>query len=422
MIEEQETQCTPIHEVYHPLYLNDDKFIVLVTGGRGSGKSFECSRYIERLTFEKGHTIVFTRYTMTSAEKSVIPEVTDKIERDGTSEFFDVTTDRVVNKVTGSNILFMGIRTSSGKETAKLKSIKGMSVFVCDEAEEWTSEQDFEKMVLSIRQKNVRNLVLIIMNPSTTNHFIYKRYIENTHRIEEIDGAKVQISTHPRVLHIHTTYQNNLNHLHENFITEVKEMREKDKDKYNHVVMGQWIDQQEGAVFKDFELIDELPLFVKWQGIGLDFGYTNDPSAGIRCAVHEDTLYLDEIFYDTGMLASDLVNGLKPYKLPVSSESADPRLVKEIQKGGVRINAVTKGAGSILAGISKMQEYKIKITKRSANLIYEFQTYLWDTDRDGAYINKPIDKNNHGIDAVRYFILERVLGWGKNREKRKLRL
>ncbi len=418
----EELQSTAIHEVYHPLYLNNDKFIVLVTGGRGSGKSFECSRYIERLTFEKGHTIVFTRWTMTSAEKSVIPEVTDKIERDGTGDFFDVTTDKVVNKLTGSNILFMGIRTSSGKETAKLKSIKGMSVFVCDEAEEWTSEKDFEKMILSIRQKNVRNLVLIIMNPSTTNHFIYQRYIKDTHRIEEIDGAKVQISTHPRVLHIHTTYKNNLDYLSNDFIREVQEMREKDKEKYDHLVMGQWIDQQEGAVFKDFELIDDLPLYIQWQGIGLDFGFTNDPSAGIRCAVYEDTLYLDEIFYSTGMLGTDLINALKPYNLSVTSESADPRLVREIQLGGVRINAVTKGAGSVIAGLNKMQEYKIKITKRSVNLIYEFQNYLWDTDRDGAYTNQPIDKNNHGIDAVRYFILERVLGWGKGRKKRKLTL
>ncbi len=418
----EELQSTPIHEVYHPLYLNNDKFIVLVTGGRGSGKSFECSRYIERLTFERGHTIVFTRWTMTSAEKSVIPEVTDKIERDGTGEFFDVTNDRVVNKMTGSNILFMGIRTSSGKETAKLKSIKGMSVFVCDEAEEWTSEADFEKMMLSIRQKDVRNLVLIIMNPSTTNHFIYQRYIKDTHRIEEIDGAKVQISTHPRVLHIHTTYQNNLEHLSDDFIKEVEEIRQKDKAKYDHVVMGQWIDQQEGAVFKNFEIFDDLPLFVKWQGIGLDFGYTNDPSAGVRCAVHEGILYLDEIFYSTGMLSSDLVTALKPYNLPVTSESADPRLVQEIRLGGVRINAVTKGAGSILAGIEQMKEYRILISRRSVNLLYEFQNYLWDTDRDGAYVNKPIDRNNHAIDAVRYFILERVLGWGKNRKKRKLTL
>ena len=168
---------TPIHSVYEPLYLNDDKFIVLITGGRGSGKSYEVSRYIERLTFEQGQKILFSRYTMTSADKSIIPEVLEKIQGDGTAEYFNIKQDRIQNLRTQSEIIFMGIKASSGNQTAKLKSIQGLSTFVVDEAEEWVSPDEYEKLVLSLRQKGVKNTVIIVMNPSDTSHFIYQKYL-----------------------------------------------------------------------------------------------------------------------------------------------------------------------------------------------------------------------------------------------------
>ena len=198
--------------IYYPLYKNKDKFIVLITGGRGSGKSFNGSTFVERLTFARGkgpyqnvvHQILYTRYTMVSAHISIIPEFMEKIELDGTSKYFKTTKTDVLNKRTGSRIMFRGIKTSSGNQTAKLKSIHGITVFVCDEAEEWTNEIDFEKIVLSIRQVGIDNFVIIIMNPCDSNHFIYKKYIEKTHKLVEIDGVQVQISTHQNVLHIHT--------------------------------------------------------------------------------------------------------------------------------------------------------------------------------------------------------------------------
>ena len=163
-------------DIYLPLYDDTEHFIILITGGRGSGKSFNAGTFIERLTFEEGHVVLYCRYTMTSASISVIPEFQEKIEADGTDEFFDITKTDITNLVSGSKVLFRGIKTSSGNQTAKLKSIQGITTFVCDEAEEWTSESDFDKMVLSIRQKGIQNRVIIIMNPTDSSHFIYKKY------------------------------------------------------------------------------------------------------------------------------------------------------------------------------------------------------------------------------------------------------
>jgi phage terminase large subunit len=387
--------------IYHPLYTDSEKFIILITGGRGSGKSFNASTFIERLTFEMTptekivHQILYTRYTMVSAGMSIIPEMMEKIELDGTTKYFKTTKTDIVNRMTGSRIMFRGIKTSSGNQTAKLKSIQGITTFVCDEAEEWTSEEEFDKIMLSIRKKGIQNRIIIIMNPCDSNHFIYKKYIENTHRMVEIDGVQVQISTHPNVLHIHTTYFDNIANLSPEFLREVEEMKEKNPEKYAHVVIGRWADVAEGAVFKKWGIVDEFPMWCKKVAIGQDFGYTNDPSASIRCGIVDNALYLDEVDYRTGLLSGDIIKTLRPWNLRVIADSADPRLIQEIHNGGIKIYAVEKGQGSVNAGIDKMQGMEIFITKRSYNLQREFRNYVWAKDKDGNYINEPEDHDNH---------------------------
>ena len=401
-------------EVYNPLYNNTDKLITLITGGRGSAKSFNVGTFIERLSFESGHKMLYSRYTMTSADISVIPEFQEKIDLEGTNDFFDITKKDIINTFSDSVIMFRGIRTSSGNQTAKLKSIQGLTTFVCDEAEEWNSEEDFDKLVLSIRQKGIQNRVIIIMNPTDSNHFIYKKYIEKTHKLIEIDGVQVQISTHPNVLHIHTTYLDNIENLSPQFIQEMERMKEEEPEKYAHVAIGRWSDVAEGAIFKRFEIVDSIPDYAKKRGVGLDFGYSNDPSAAIECALIDNDLYLDELFYRTRMLSGDISDSLKPFRLKVISESADPRLIQEISNSGILIYPVDKSnintKSSILAGIDKMLELNLKVTRRSYNLLYELRKYTWDKDKDGNYINKPIDKYNHALDAARYWVLGEVLG------------
>ena len=407
-------------QIYAPLYHNKDKFIILVTGGRGSGKSFNVSTFIERLLFEVKHTspakrivhqILYTRYTMVSASISVIPEFMEKVELDGNAKWYTHTKTDVKNLRSGGAVMFRGIKTSSGNQTAKLKSIHGITTFVVDEAEEWVSEREFETIMLSIRQKGIQNRIIIVMNPTDNNHWVYKRFIENTHKEVEFDGVPVQISTHQNVLHIHTTFLDNAENLSPEFIKEVEDMKKKNPEKYAHTVIGRWADAAEGAVFKHIGVVKDFPKWCKKVAIGLDFGYTNDVSAAMMCGMIDDNLYISELFYRTGMLSSDLIKELRKYgDMKVFSDSADPRLVQEIHNGGVRIYPVEKGAGSIIAGIDKMKSLNIFVTENSYNLRKEFRNYVWDKDKDGNYINQPIDAWNHGIDATRYYILATLLG------------
>ncbi|WP_330940888.1 PBSX family phage terminase large subunit [Bacteroides sp. MSB163] len=403
-------------EIYHPLYTDKEKFIILITGGRGSGKSFNASTFIERLTFEMTeaqkivHQILYTRYTMVSAGMSIIPEMMEKIDLDGTTKYFKTTKTDIVNKMTKSRIMFRGIKTSSGNQTAKLKSIQGITTFVCDEAEEWTNEEEFDKIMLSIRKKGIQNRIIIIMNPCDSNHFIYKKYIENTHKLVEIDGVQVQISTHPNVLHIHTTYLDNLENLSPEFLKEVEDMKVSNPEKYAHVVIGRWADVAEGAVFKKWGIVKEFPRECKKVGIGQDFGFTNDPSAAVRCGIIDNRLYVDELFYETDMLSSAIANRLKPFSMKVFADSQDPRLIQEIKNRGVNIYPVDKFPGSIKAGIDKIKDMEFFVTERSYNLITELRKYVWDKDKDGNYINEPVDEYNHLMDAIRYYVLGCLLG------------
>ena len=404
-------------DIYFPLYEDKEKFIILITGGRGSGKSFNASTFIERLTFEMTpvqnivHQILYTRYTMVSAGISIIPEMLEKVELDGTQKYFKSTKTDIINKMTKSRIMFRGIKTSSGNQTAKLKSIQGITTFVCDEAEEWTSEEEFEKIMFSIRKKGIQNRIIIIMNPCDSNHWVYKRFIENTHKLVDIDGVQVQVSTHPNVLHIHTTYFDNLGNLSPEFLNEVNEMKANNPEKYAHVVIGRWADVAEGAIYKKFGIVKEFPAWAQKVAIGLDFGYSNDETAIVRCGVVGDDLYIDEICYKTSMLTRDIIQTLKPFPMKVIADSADPRLIQEIHNAGVKIYPVEKGAGSIVAGIEKAKEFNIYVTERSYNLQKELRNYVWDKDKDGLYTNHPADgQADHLCDAFRYYVYGMILG------------
>ena len=393
-------------------YLHSDGTVT-----HNSGKSYAASTFIERLTFEYNpiedvcHNILYLRYTMTSAGMSIIPEFTEKIDVDGTSEFFRSTKTDVVNKMTGARVMFRGIHTSSGNQTAKLKSIHGVTTMVVDEGEEWTTYDEYEKIMLSIRQKGLRNRVIIIMNPADSNHFVYEKYIKDTHKLVEYDGVPVQISTHPNVLHIHTSYLDNIEHLSDDFLQAAREMKEKDPERYAHVFMGRWDDVAEGAVFKKFGIVDEFPEACKHVALGMDFGYFPDPSAVVRCGVIGKRLYVDEVAYAQGWHAPQAAACLNEYPgLFTYAECADERFAKDISNLGPILYRVQKGPGSIKAGINKMLEYELFITKRSVNLEHELRNYVWAKDIFGNNTGLPEDHDNHLIDAARYYVNGCILG------------
>ena len=168
----------------------------------------------------------------------------------------------------------------------------------------------------------------------------------------------------------------------------------------------------EGVVFSNWKQIDTIPKEARLVGIGLDFGYTNDPTSCIEIYKHNEKRILNEIVYQTGMLNSDIANKL-PKDVPVYADSAEPKSIRTLQLAGITIKGVTKGRDSINYGIDVMQREEYLVTSNSTNLIKELRSYCWDTDKTGKRLNKPVDNYNHAIDAVRYHEME-TLGMNKN--------
>jgi phage terminase large subunit len=168
----------------------------------------------------------------------------------------------------------------------------------------------------------------------------------------------------------------------------------------------------EGVIFSNWKTIDILPKEANLIGIGLDFGYTNDPTAIIEIYNYNGQRIINELKYQTGMLNSDIANAL-PKHVPVFADSSEPKSIEEIKRYGITIKGVTKGKDSINYGIDVMQRNEYLVTSNSTNLIKELRAYCWDTDKQGTRLNKPIDTNNHAIDALRYHEME-TLGMNSN--------
>lgn len=159
----------------------------------------------------------------------------------------------------------------------------------------------------------------------------------------------------------------------------------------------------EGVVFNNWNQVDSVPSDARLLGYGMDFGYTNDPTTMIACYKYNDGYIFDECIYQKGLVNSEIANLIKQQKTAyIFADSAEPKSIAEIKRYGINIKGADKGKGSILYGISLLQEKDFTVTKRSINLIKELRNYRWATDKEGNTTNKPIDSWNHCIDAMRY--------------------
>ena len=378
-----------------PIVDSDSRYFI-VSGGRGSGKSFSVNALLVMLTYEQGHTILFTRYTLTSAYISIIPEFIDKLEQFGSIADFHITKDEILNKKTGSKIIFRGIKTSSGDQTANLKSLQGITTWVVDEAEELVDEQKFDTIDLSVRQQGKPNRIILILNPTTKEHFIYRRFFEDR-GVQEGSNTVKENTTY-----IHTTYQDNIDNLSKSYIDQIEQMKIRRPEKYKQQMLGAWLNKAEGVIFNNWSVGDFKHIGTSvW---GQDYGFAADPSTLVEVNIDSSNkrIYLKECFYLQRLTTSQIAQlNLKHAREGlIVGDSAEPRLLSEIKAKGCNVRPSIKGQGSVTYGISLLQDYDIIVSPDSTNLIKELNNYRWLERKS----NTPIDKYNHLIDAVRYAV------------------
>ena len=376
--------------------LGSDSRYFIITGGRGSSKSFSITTFLSLLTRESGHIILFTRYTLVSAHVSIIPEFIEKIELLGMANDFAVTKDEILNIKTGSKIIFKGIKTSSGTQTANLKSLQGVTTFVLDEAEELTDEDTFDKIDLSIRHKTKQNRVILILNPTTKESWIYQRFFES----KGIEAGTNIIKDD--TTYIHTTYFDNIHNLSESFLSQINTIKERRPDKYKHQILGGWLDKAEGVIFTNWTIgkFKDVGSVV----YGQDFGFSADPTTLVATSIDSvnKVIYLKLHLYQTGLTTSDIyrLNKSIANDCLIVADSAEPRLINELRDKGLNIMEAIKGQGSVTYGISLLQDYDLIVDEDSIDLIKELNNYSWLERKSKT----PIDKHNHALDAIRYAV------------------
>ena len=212
------------------------------------------------------------------------------------------------------------------------------------------------------------------------------------------------------------TYKDN-EALDKSIIEQLERNREKAKtsaywENWCKVYLEGQLGSLQGVVFSNWKTIDTIPSEAKLIGVGLDFGYTNDPTAIIEVYTYNGQRIVNELCYQQGMVNSDIAK-LLPKHVTIYADSSEPKSIEEIRRFGINIKGVTKGKDSINYGIDVMQRQDYLVTSKSTNLIKELRSYVWDTDKQGTRLNKPIDHFNHGLDALRYHEME-TLGLNSN--------
>ena len=398
-----------VSDKYQALWQPQTRYF-LITGGRGSAKSFTVGLWAcNMLLAYKNWKVLFTRYTLSSANISVIPEFREKIDLLDVGDEFNMTNAQIGHKVTKSEIIFSGIKTSSGNQTAKLKSIPGLNVFIVDEAEEFLSEKDFDTIDESIRMPDTPNLVILVMNPQDVEHWIWKRWFEKSHRMETIDGHSIPISTHPDITHIHTTYLDNYHNLSKDYVAKIESVKSKSPEAYAHRFLGKWLDKKQGVIFANWlegEFDTSLPF-----AYGLDFGFYPDPLALVKVAVDAtaNKIYVKEIIYEQSLSYDMVVTKIKnevETDAMIVADTSEPRLIDALTSNGINVQKTEKYAGSVVDGIKRMLDFTIVVTEESYNLKNELRNYIWNDKKSST----PLDADNHGIDATRYGSLRLMQG------------
>jgi PBSX family phage terminase large subunit len=221
----------------HKLLYTSEKRYVYEKGGRGSSKSFTVSDYAIRITYDEGRVVLLMRYTMKSASLSIIPEFEESLNRLGIRDEFNIVGDEIVNKLTGSKIIFKGVKTSSLNQTANLKSIQGLTDVIYDEFEEHPDQDSFDKLDESIRTLSASNRLVLVSNALHKKSWQYLQFWDESGLYYEMTD------------HIKTTWRDNRENLSESWHTKRKIVQRKNIKKYNRDFEGEDYEDMEGALW-----------------------------------------------------------------------------------------------------------------------------------------------------------------------------
>lgn len=362
--------------------LQSKERVKVFQGGTRSGKTYAICQYLIYLLTTREDPLVI------SIARKTLPALKGSVQRDfiGILEKLGIYYQGIHNKAENTykfkNHL---VEFLSVDEPQKIRGRKRTHCFM-NEANELHFE-DFRQISMRTTEE-----IIIDFNPSDPVHWIYDEIIDR-------DDCFLSI----------TTYKDN-QFLPRDLINEIERIRERDPDYWRVYGEGQRAAFSDRQIFSNWQYIPfkEFPE-LDWH-LGCDFGYSNDETAIVMVAKKNDKLYIHELLFRKGMTNRDIAEFLKAEgknDLLMFCDSAEPKSIEELRQMDCLAKAAIKGAGSINAGISLIKEFDVIVSSESKNIQKEQQNYYWMEMKDGTIINKPIDRFNHSIDAIRYGVYSR---------------
>lgn len=355
-----------------------------VYGGRYSLKSHTVARcLLIKARMKKTRVACFREFQNSIAESSY-QLLLDLIKQYELHDF-KATNNSIINSVNGSDFLFRGLWNNE----QSIKSIEGIDIAWVEEAQT-VSDKSLEVLTPTVRKDGSQII------------YTYNRLLE-----EDPVHNRLVIQGRPNTLIINVNYDIAIKYgmMPDVILQEIEDDKARRPGLYKHKWLGEPYNL-EAKIYKDWQVIESIPHEARLERYGLDFGYSNDPTAIVAIYRYNDGLILDEIAFQKGLSnkqIADILN-LQSKRALTIADSAEPKSIDEIASYGISIMPARKGKDSINQGIQYVQNQRISVTNRSANLIKEYRNYLWLTDKDGKIINEPSPLWNHTMDAIRYGI------------------
>jgi PBSX family phage terminase large subunit len=299
---------------------------------------------------------------------------------------YKVTDKSIINTITGTDFIFKGLWNNE----QSIKSIEGIDIAWVEEAQTVTTE-------------SIDILTPTVRKPGSQIIYTYNRLLE-----DDPVHTRLVIEGRPNTLVINANYDIAIKY---GYIPDVIRLEIED-DKQNRPILykTKWLGEPTGLdskIYTNWQIIDEIPFEARLDRYGIDFGYTNDPTAIVAVYYYNGGYILDEIVYQKGLqnkqIADIIIN--QPQTAITIADCAEPKSIDEIRLHGVTILPAVKGKDSINYGIEYVQSQKISVTRRSMNILSEYRKYFWLQDKNGKSINKAMDDFNHTMDAIRYAIV-----------------
>jgi len=354
-------------------------------GGTRSGKTYAILQYLIVQAIQQQQDISIVRRTVPSLKRSVIKDFKEILRELNIwdSELYNIS-ERVFRFSNGSTINFINT-----DDPDKLRGVKSDILFI-DEASEIHEEAYFQ---LSIR---TTGNIILAFNPTISPY----HWLRTQEDVEKFT----------------TTYKDNP-YLPKEMVKAIEDLQDKNPKYWTIYGKGEYAPNDK-AIYS-FQIVDEIPV-CELVALGMDFGFSNDPTALIAVHRQGDMLYLRELLYEKGLVSKDIINRLGKLnigKTEIWGDSADPRLIEEIYRGGFNIKPVKKGPNSINFGIGVVQNYGLCVERKSQNLINELYAYEWMTDKYGVQLDKPQGGLDHLLDSLRYVAMSRLSIKAENKGK-----